>query len=106
MRPGEDRDAKLVREAEELAAEEAGSIGGPGAEQGFPPEERAVREAGGGEAEGFEEAEAELIHNASHGDETPPTIIIERHGRMEEEAESATGESGEADHLRTSQEES
>jgi hypothetical protein len=29
---------------------------------------RAVREAGGGEAEGFEEAEAELIENASHGD--------------------------------------
>lgn len=104
MTPGENRDEKLVREAEERAAQEAGAIGGPGAEQGFPPEERAVREAGGGEAEGFEESEAELIRNATHADESSSTIIIERNGRMEEEAQSATGESGEADHLRTSQE--
>jgi len=28
-----------------------------------------VREAGGGESEGFEEAERQLIENASHGDQ-------------------------------------
>ena len=30
--------------------------------------ERPVREAGGGEAEGFEQAEEELVENAAHGD--------------------------------------
>ena len=105
MEAVEDDDAEMVRRAEELAGEEAAAIGGPGAEEGFPPEQRAVREAGGGEAEGFEEAEAELVRNATHADESSSTIIIERQGRNEEEGERATGESGEADHLRTSQEE-
>lgn len=36
-------------------------------------EQRPVREAGGGESEGFEEAEEELIESASHGDEVDPT---------------------------------
>lgn len=105
MVPVEDDDAEMVRRAEEMAGEEAAAIGGPGAEQGFPPEERAVREAGGGEAEGFEESEAELVHNATHADESSSTVVFKRHGRVEEEGERVTGESGEADHLRTSQEE-
>jgi hypothetical protein len=100
----EDDDAEMVRQAEEMAAKEAAAIGGPGAEQGFPPEERAVREAGGGEAEGFEEAEAELVRNATHADESSSTVILERRGPMEEEGDRATAESAEADHLRTSQE--
>lgn len=102
MRKGED--AEMVRRAEELAAREAAAIGGPGAEGRFPPEERAVRQAGGGEAEGFEETEAELIRNATHADESSSTVILERHGRMEDEGDLATGEPGEADRLRTSQE--
>lgn len=104
MTTPEDDDAEMVRRAEEMAAEEAGAIGGPGAEQGFPPQERAVREAGGGEAEGFEEAEAELVRNATHADESSSTVILERHGRIEEESDRVTAEGGEADHLRTSQE--
>jgi hypothetical protein len=39
-------------------------------------EMRAVQEAGGGESEGFELAEQELIENASHGDEHTPSLIM------------------------------
>ena len=39
-------------------------------------ERRAVDEAGGGESEGFELAEQELIEHASHGDEHTPTRIM------------------------------
>jgi hypothetical protein len=55
-----------------------------------------VREAGGGEAEGFEEAEQELIENAEHGDDTGEGIPrLERLG--EEEAEPDVASYGEAD---------
>jgi hypothetical protein len=37
---------------------------------------RAVEEAGGGESEGFELAEQELIEHASHGDEHTPARIM------------------------------
>lgn len=61
-------------------------------------EMRPVREAGGGEAEGFEEAEKELIEHASHGDSAPdPTHLA---GVPEER----TGaEYGEADHEKSSE---
>ena len=52
----------------ELAAQEAGAIGGHTPAQEGDPAEAAVSEAGGGEAEGFEEAEQLLQDNASHGD--------------------------------------
>jgi hypothetical protein len=55
---------------------------------------RAVEEAGGGESEGFELAEQELIEHASHGDEHTPTRIMldaaserETTGPMEGEAD-------------------
>jgi hypothetical protein len=54
----------------------------------------AVDEAGGGESEGFELAEQELIEHASHGDEHTPARII-RDAGPEEEADSAVY--GEAD---------
>ncbi len=38
-------------------------------------ERRAVEEAGGGESEGFELAEQELIEHTSHGDEHSPARI-------------------------------
>lgn len=57
------------------AAEEARAIGGSGPDVGgVDPEEkvdeamRPVYEAGGGEAEGFELAERDLVRNASHDD--------------------------------------
>jgi len=37
---------------------------------------RSVEEAGGGESEGFEQAEQELIEHASHGDEHSPSRIM------------------------------
>ena len=62
-------DDDLIREEEAAAASAAGHIGGvAGDENDFPPEMRAVYEGGGGEAEGFEQAEADLIENAQHGD--------------------------------------
>ena len=51
---------------------------------------RSVREAGGGEQEGFEMAEDELIEHASHGDDHNPAKIFqdasdeERDGKIEE----------------------
>ena len=54
----------------------------------------AVDEAGGGESEGFELAEQELIEHASHGDEHTPARIIRDVG-PEEGADSAVY--GEAD---------
>jgi hypothetical protein len=55
-----------------------------------------VREAGGGEAEGFEEAEEGLIENTEHGDDAGEGIPrLERLG--EEEAEPDIATYGEAD---------
>ncbi|HEX8207214.1 MAG TPA: hypothetical protein VF587_14230 [Solirubrobacteraceae bacterium] len=65
----EHRDDDTVREEEAAAAAAAGRIGGTaGDEDDFDPAMRPVYEAGGGEAEGFEQAEHDLIENAQHGD--------------------------------------
>jgi hypothetical protein len=61
-------------------------------------EQRAVKEAGGGESEGFEEAEAELIEHASHGDPGPDPSNIA--GKPEEYR---GGTYGEADHESSSE---
>lgn len=55
---------------------------------------RAVDEAGGGQSEGFELAEQELIDHASHGDGHSPFKIM-RDAAPEEEADDA--DYGEAD---------
>ncbi len=57
---------------------------------------RAVEEAGGGEAEGFELAEQELIEHASHGDLHSPFKIM-RDAGLEEEGSGDDGVYGEAD---------
>jgi hypothetical protein len=60
-------------------------------------ERRAVEEAGGGESEGFELAEQELIEHASHGDEhSPSRIMQDAVGPDEELVESVDGEADEA----------
>ena len=75
-------DDDLVREEEAAAAADAAHIGGrAGDEDDFDPAMRPVYEAGGGEAEGFEQAESDLIENASHGD-----------GRGNPETDAFTGE--------------
>jgi hypothetical protein len=67
-------------------------------EERHTEEQRAVREAGGGEAEGFELAEEELIEHASHGDSGPDPSHLS--GRPEEQTDA---EYGEADHERSSE---
>jgi hypothetical protein len=47
-------------------------------------ERRAVEEAGGGESEGFELAEQELIEHATHADDRSDTRVLTEIGRDEE----------------------
>ena len=60
------------------------------------PAMQPVEEAGGGVAEGFEQAEEDLIENATHGDGAgdPETDAIDNESA---EAERSTAEYGEAD---------
>jgi hypothetical protein len=48
-------------------------------------ERRAVDEGGGGESEGFELSEAELIEHASHGDDHSTRPIMRDAGAADEE---------------------
>jgi hypothetical protein len=58
-------------------------------------ERRAVEEAGGGEAEGFELAERELIEHTSHGDQHSPFRIVRDAGAREEPSDAVYGEADE-----------
>jgi hypothetical protein len=82
-----------VDEQEAAAAAEAAKIGGPDPEPGIDPERRAPVEGGGGYAEGFEEAEAQLERNASHEDRGADPM---RDAGEDEEDPGSTY--GEADH--------
>jgi hypothetical protein len=86
-------DEERVRAEENAAAAEAGDIGGEGSDEEFDPAERPVREAGGGEQEGFEDAERKLIENAGHGEGNPLPDAFE--GEVESDLSGA--EYGEAD---------
>jgi hypothetical protein len=61
---------------------------------------RAVEEAGGGEAEGFELAEQELIEHASHGDEHNTTPIMRDAEHVTEDPAAVEDLYGEADEER------
>jgi hypothetical protein len=61
-------DDDFVAQQEAAAAAEAAAIGGHIDSETSDPAMDPVYQAGGGEQEGFEEAEAELIENATHGD--------------------------------------
>jgi hypothetical protein len=61
-------------------------------------ERMAVEEGGGGESEGFELSEQELIDHASHGDEHRPFRIMRDAGPEEEPSGSVYGEADE-EHL-------
>lgn len=74
--------ADPAREQADKAATEAAAIGGrpssePPPQEGADEAARPVEEAGGGEAEGFEQAENELIEHASHGDQHAARRAIE-----------------------------
>jgi hypothetical protein len=62
-----ERDAEAEADA---AAAEAGEVGGR-APDDPDPAGQPLREAGGGEAEGFEQAEDELREHAEHGEPAP-----------------------------------
>lgn len=94
-------DPPYEQEETDLAAQEAGSIGGLAGDETLNPAERAVREGGGGEAEGFEEAEAALIDHASHGDQQSAHAILHDATRAEES--DPEHEYGEADGERGSE---
>jgi hypothetical protein len=64
---------------------------------------RPLREAGQGEAEGFEQSEEELIEHATHGDPGPDPSDL---AGEPEDAESAEAVYGEPDHERSSETES
>ena len=96
-----DRRDDLADEEARLAADEAGHIGGTPT---FDPElededeaYRAVNEAGGGESEGFELAEEELIENADLGPGRPGAEVRVREGEADEERDDDMAEYGEAD---------
>jgi hypothetical protein len=61
-------DDVLVAREESAAAAEAARIGGNVPQETSDPAMEPVYQAGEGEQEGFETAEAELIENATHGD--------------------------------------
>ncbi len=101
------QDGDLERREEQAAAAEAAAIGGrpssePPSAEGEPDEaSRPLAEAGQGEAEGFEQAEQELIEHASHGDQHAARRAIED---APDEADDARAvESGEPDTARSSE---
>jgi hypothetical protein len=93
--PGRGDDDPLAEEEAAAAAAEAAAIGGVAGDEDLPPADRPVREAGGGEAEGFEIAEDDLVEHASHGDQHSARIPYYDAGRPEEAG--TTAEDGEAD---------
>jgi hypothetical protein len=61
-------------------------------------ERLAVEEAGGGESEGFELAEHDLIEHASHGDDHSDSLILRKASPDEELTDAVYGEADE-EHL-------
>jgi hypothetical protein len=97
----ERRDDDYVDEEERLAAEEARHIGGtPTYDPELEEEDeayRAVNEGGGGESEGFELAEEELIEHADLGPDRPGAEVHVREGADDEELDDDLADYGEAD---------
>ncbi len=88
-------DEEVVEREAEAAAEEAGRIGGkrPADEPDSP--EAPVREGGGGESEGFEEAEELLRERAQHSEPGGDPLV----DRGAPEPERDDVEHGEADRV-------
>jgi hypothetical protein len=92
------QDVQAEREAD-AAAHEAAGVGGRAPED-EDPARRPVDEAGGGEAEGFEQAEEDLRENAEHGQLGPRDPNRDAF-TPEEESDLADAEYAEADEPRT-----
>ena len=92
----------LVAEEESAAAAEARAIGGPAPEDaGGDPAMEPVYQAGGGVAEGFEAAEADLIENAQHRE--GPGNPIRDAPTQEAESDRVSAAYGEADEMDSTQ---
>lgn len=91
----DERDERVLREEADAAAAEARRIGGRSGMEGMGEAERASAEHGGGESEGFEEAEELLEEQARHGD--PSVHPLDDAGAPEEESD--PGVYGEADEV-------
>jgi hypothetical protein len=105
----QDFDDDVVARETASAAAEAGQIGGRTSSEPPPVEDvdeaqRPLAEAGEGEAEGFEQAEQELIEHASHGDQHASRRAIED-APLGESDDARAAESGEADFERSSEQE-
>ena len=101
-------DRDLAGEQAEAAAADAAAIGGrPSSEppaQDEPDEaDRPVAEGGGGEAEGFEKAERELIEHSTHGDQHAARRAIEDAPGPGDSDDGRAAQSGEADEERSSE---
>jgi hypothetical protein len=85
------------RQQEDAAAAEASRIGGPAPQREDDEASRPVEEAGGGVAEGFEEAELELEEEASHAENrrSPEVDAF----TPEDEGDRSTTEYGEPDEV-------
>jgi hypothetical protein len=94
-------DPRYEQDEIDAAAAEAAKIGGVAGDEDLDPAQRPVVEGGGGEAEGFEEAEAALIEHATHGDQQSAHAVIHDAGLPEDAG--AGVEDGEADHARSSE---
>ena len=92
-------DRSTIREEEEAAAAEARRIGGRSGMEGMDEAERASAEHGGGEAEGFEEAEELLEGQASHGDPAVDPLADAPDPEIDEEL----AEYGEADEIESTE---
>jgi hypothetical protein len=91
----EERDKEDVRKEEDAAAAEARRIGGRSGMEGMDEAKRAAAEHGGGESEGFEEAEELLEEQAGHGDAHGDPL----RDAGAEETEEGSAVYGEADEL-------
>lgn len=91
----------LVAQQEAAAAAEAAAIGGRVPHETEDPAMEPVYEAGGGEQDGWEAAEADLVENATHGD---PGASPERDAFTPEvEADRSTAVYGEPDEEHSSE---
>ena len=100
------QDRRFEQEQIDAAAEEAGHVGGDAGDQDLDPAERAVIEAGGGESEGFELAEQELIEHATHSDQQSAHVILHHQGLPEApdaDAPPVPGEDSAGDHEASSE---
>ena len=92
---------KAERRETEAAAREAAGIGGIAGDEDLDPAERPVLEGGGGQAEGFEQAEELLIEHASHGDQQSAHAVLHDQGSPEEP--NGAREDSEPDHEHSSE---